>query len=310
MADDLRLTDTQQSIIEALCRPCTGETHFAPPATNQEIADELFLSVDAIKAHLRVLYRKFGIEPLPHNQKRARLVELAVERGVLKGGGAGGDTVAVTGPVDDGSDDAVEAAGQAVIAVPAASPVAVEAPAQEPRRVLRLRRPAPLVAGGAAIGALIVVVLAFLLLGRDGNGGDPAPTPSPAAYAAILERACMQAVTQGETYRQPTRVKRAVAYSQTFDFVKGSIQSSATPAGDNLGLLQFKSGVRDAADLNRRLTSTPPDAPSTQLATISANLTIAAGKIQAGAIKYKLGRHCGELGALAGASAENAAGPP
>jgi len=53
------------------------------PATNQQIADELFVSVDAIKTHLRALFAKFGIEDLPQNQKRVRLVELALKTGVL-----------------------------------------------------------------------------------------------------------------------------------------------------------------------------------------------------------------------------------
>ena len=75
----LRLTDTQRAILVALCRPRAGGNRYATPATNQEIAAEVFLSVDAVKAHLRALYRKFGVEPLPHNQKRARLVELVME---------------------------------------------------------------------------------------------------------------------------------------------------------------------------------------------------------------------------------------
>ena len=82
----MQLTDTQHRILVALCRPATGGNGFAPPATNQEIADEVFLSVDAVKAHLRTLYRKFGIEELPQNQKRARLVELVVEGGYLERG--------------------------------------------------------------------------------------------------------------------------------------------------------------------------------------------------------------------------------
>ena len=46
-------------------------------------ADELHLTVDAVKTHLRVLFIKFEIAALPQNQKRARLVELALERGNL-----------------------------------------------------------------------------------------------------------------------------------------------------------------------------------------------------------------------------------
>src|SRR6201996_3318696 len=90
--NDVRLTDTQLGILAALCRPISAGNNYATPATNQEIASEVFLSVDAVKGHLRTLYRKFGIEDLPHNQKRARLVELAIEGGYLasEGGATGG----------------------------------------------------------------------------------------------------------------------------------------------------------------------------------------------------------------------------
>ena len=67
----------------ALCRPYKGSAPFATPATNHEIASELVLSVDAIKTHLRVLFQKFGVEHLPQNQKRARLVERALLSGVV-----------------------------------------------------------------------------------------------------------------------------------------------------------------------------------------------------------------------------------
>ena len=50
------------------------------PATNEAIAGEVFLSVDAVKWHLRLLFRKFEIEDLPQNQKRARLVRLSRRR--------------------------------------------------------------------------------------------------------------------------------------------------------------------------------------------------------------------------------------
>jgi hypothetical protein len=72
------LTETQERILAALCRPLQEHGAFATPATNQEIADEVFLSVDAVKGHLRALYAKFGIESLPQNQKRARLAEIAL----------------------------------------------------------------------------------------------------------------------------------------------------------------------------------------------------------------------------------------
>jgi hypothetical protein len=78
-----RLTESQRSVLLALCRPYKGDRPYATPATNQQIADELFLSLDAVKTHLRTLFHKFGIEDLPQNQKRARLVELTMQFGII-----------------------------------------------------------------------------------------------------------------------------------------------------------------------------------------------------------------------------------
>jgi len=77
------LTETQRSVLIALCRPYKHSATFASPASNQVIASELFLSVDAIKTHLRALFSKFGVEDLPQNQKRVRLAELAIQSGVI-----------------------------------------------------------------------------------------------------------------------------------------------------------------------------------------------------------------------------------
>jgi pSer/pThr/pTyr-binding forkhead associated (FHA) protein len=78
-----RLTEAQRSILVALCRPYEDARPYASPASNQQIANELFLSLDAVKTHLRVLFHKFGIENLPQNQKRARLAEMALELGLV-----------------------------------------------------------------------------------------------------------------------------------------------------------------------------------------------------------------------------------
>lgn len=77
------LTDTQRSVLIALCRPYKNNAGFATPASNQQIAGELFLSVDAIKTHLRTLFSKFGVEDLPQNQKRVRLAGLALQSGII-----------------------------------------------------------------------------------------------------------------------------------------------------------------------------------------------------------------------------------
>jgi pSer/pThr/pTyr-binding forkhead associated (FHA) protein len=76
------LTPTQYKVLVALCRP-VSESAFATPATNREIADEVMLSVDAVKAQLRVLFDRFGLEALPQNQKRARLAASTLVGGLL-----------------------------------------------------------------------------------------------------------------------------------------------------------------------------------------------------------------------------------
>lgn len=77
------LSPTQRQVITALCRPYISGSLYATPATNQQIADEIFLSIDSVKNHLRTLFGKFGVEDLPQNQKRARLVELAFRSGLV-----------------------------------------------------------------------------------------------------------------------------------------------------------------------------------------------------------------------------------
>ena len=63
--------------------PLRGGDAFAVPATNKQIADELFLSVDAVKSHLRPLFEKFALGDLPQNAKRAALVERALMLGIV-----------------------------------------------------------------------------------------------------------------------------------------------------------------------------------------------------------------------------------
>ena len=77
------LSPTQRQIVTALCRPYKHDDPYATPASNQQIADELFLSVDAVKTQLRLLFQKFQIEDLPQNQKRVKLVERVLGLGLV-----------------------------------------------------------------------------------------------------------------------------------------------------------------------------------------------------------------------------------
>ena len=76
------ISDAQRRVLVSLCGPL-DEAPFAGPRSNREIADELFLSVETVKTHLRALFDLFGIGDLPQNRKRAELVRRAFETGVL-----------------------------------------------------------------------------------------------------------------------------------------------------------------------------------------------------------------------------------
>jgi DNA-binding CsgD family transcriptional regulator len=80
------VSPTQRRVLIALCRPFKRASGFAAPATNQQIADELYLSVDRVKTHLRILFEKFGLTDLPQNRKRLELVQRALLSGLVTPG--------------------------------------------------------------------------------------------------------------------------------------------------------------------------------------------------------------------------------
>jgi pSer/pThr/pTyr-binding forkhead associated (FHA) protein len=77
------LTEAQLRVLTALCRPYKAGSAYAVPASNQQIADELFVSIETVKTHLRALFAKFGLDQSPHPNKRALLVERAMLSGVV-----------------------------------------------------------------------------------------------------------------------------------------------------------------------------------------------------------------------------------
>jgi pSer/pThr/pTyr-binding forkhead associated (FHA) protein len=77
------VSPAQKRVLIALCRPYKDGASFATPATNGQIGEELHLSVDAVKTHLRALFEKFGVGDLPQNQKRVALVERALQSGMV-----------------------------------------------------------------------------------------------------------------------------------------------------------------------------------------------------------------------------------
>jgi predicted component of type VI protein secretion system len=77
-----RLTASQLGVLVALCRPMV-ESDAAAPATNQEIAAEVSLSVHAVAAHMHDLTERFGLSHLPEDEKRTRLVAVVLRVGLL-----------------------------------------------------------------------------------------------------------------------------------------------------------------------------------------------------------------------------------
>lgn len=81
-ASAVDLSTSQRRVLVALCRPYKGGG-FATPATDEQIAEELVLSVHAVKTHLMVLFAKLGVDEPPEDQKRVRLVERAFQAGLI-----------------------------------------------------------------------------------------------------------------------------------------------------------------------------------------------------------------------------------
>ena len=71
------LTPAQLRVLAALCRPADG------PASNEEIADELTVSIDTVKTHMRALFDAFHLQSSAPYRKRFELVRLAVESGLV-----------------------------------------------------------------------------------------------------------------------------------------------------------------------------------------------------------------------------------
>jgi hypothetical protein len=83
VSTEVELSTTQRRVLVALCRPYKGGSVFANPPTEEEIAEELFLSVGAVKTHLAVLAAKFAVGDLPQDERQVRLAERAINTGVI-----------------------------------------------------------------------------------------------------------------------------------------------------------------------------------------------------------------------------------
>ena len=80
---EVALSPAQRRVLIALCRPYAQGGDFATPASNQEIADELVVSIEAVKTHMRALFDRFGVGDLPRQAKRSELVRRAFQNGAV-----------------------------------------------------------------------------------------------------------------------------------------------------------------------------------------------------------------------------------
>jgi pSer/pThr/pTyr-binding forkhead associated (FHA) protein len=78
----VRVSPAQRRVLVALCRPLlTGS--YGPPPGNAQLADELFLSVNSVKTHVKALVSAFGLDGVPQSEKRAALVARATQLGIV-----------------------------------------------------------------------------------------------------------------------------------------------------------------------------------------------------------------------------------
>jgi hypothetical protein len=76
------LSEKERKLLIALCRPIVV-SNSTTPATNPQIAAEVYLSVDTVKASMHDLFARLGLADLPQNEKRQRLVAIVLGDGLL-----------------------------------------------------------------------------------------------------------------------------------------------------------------------------------------------------------------------------------
>jgi pSer/pThr/pTyr-binding forkhead associated (FHA) protein len=74
-------TDSQRKVLLELCRPALERGGGA--ASNREIAEALYVSVETVKTHMRALFDAFDVGDVPQYHKRTELVRRALESGLV-----------------------------------------------------------------------------------------------------------------------------------------------------------------------------------------------------------------------------------
>lgn len=77
------LSPAQHRVLVALCAPLAAPGPGASAASNRQIAEQLCLSVEAVRTHLKALFELLEVPDLPQNRKRAELARRALVAGVV-----------------------------------------------------------------------------------------------------------------------------------------------------------------------------------------------------------------------------------
>ena len=91
--------------------------------------------------------------------------------------------------------------------------------------------------------------------------------------------------------------------------MRGRFESLLQPTIPDIALERFQTGLVTAANYTSDVAQEPAAPGSEAEAKDVAELTFAAGQVQAGAVGYKLGRDCVGIADLVARSAANAAAP-
>jgi hypothetical protein len=133
--------------------------------------------------------------------------------------------------------------------------------------------------------------------------------PTVAAYRAQVSGYCELALAGAPATAGQGRAEIAGGYLEVIETMRGRLQSLTPPAGTDLALERFGAGLTNAANFTSAVAESPPAPGSPAEAKDVAELTFAAGQVQAGAVGYELGHQCLAIGDLVARSDENAAAP-
>jgi hypothetical protein len=157
-------------------------------------------------------------------------------------------------------------------------------------------------------GLVVIVALAVLAATGAFSSDDAGETTGAAAYRTAVRGYCRLALGTGTGRAGATARLRARSYLAVIETVRGRVESLPPPAGSDRALQRFRAGLTTAANFTSVVAERPPADGSREQANVVAQLTFAAGQVQAGALGYDLGRPCVAIGAVVSRSAANAAG--